>query len=52
MEEEEVECTPFEHGGKMYYKDGEGTLYDPATQEPVAKWNAEKGVIEEYNEDE
>ena len=36
--EEEVIVEKFEYNGVQYLKDGEGTLYDPETQEPVGSW--------------
>ena len=45
----------FTHGGATYWKDGEGNLYDPSTQEQVGIWNKETQqveIIEEFGSDE
>merc|ERR1711871_1561854 len=36
----------FKHGGVTYWKDGEGNLYDPETQEQVGIWNKETHQVE------
>merc|ERR1711871_736734 len=36
----------FKHGGVTYWKDGEGNLYDPETQEQVGIWNKETQQVE------
>jgi len=54
QEEEEVEeddddstnVVEFKHGGVTYWKDGEGNLYDPSTQEQVGVWNKETEQVE------
>ena len=62
-EEEDVEeddddstnVVEFKHGGVTYWKDGEGNLYDPETQEQVGIWNKETQqveTIEEFGSDE
>ena len=62
-EEEDVEeddddstnVVEFKHGGVTYWKDGEGNLYDPETQEQVGFWNKETQqveTIEEFGSDE
>lgn len=65
QEEEQVEeddddddstnVVEFKHGGVTYWKDGEGNLYDPSTQEQVGFWNKETQqveTIEEFGSDE
>lgn len=45
----------FKHGGVTYWKDGEGNLYDPNTQEQVGFWNKETHQVEtiaEFGSDE
>ena len=62
-EEEDVEeddddstnVVEFKHGGVTYWKDGEGNLYDPESQEQVGIWNKETQqveTIEEFGSDE
>ena len=54
QEEEEVEeddddstnVVEFKHGGVTYWKDGEGNLYDPESQEQVGVWNKETEQVE------
>ena len=36
----------FTHGGVTYWKDGEGNLYDPESQEQVGFWNKETQQVE------
>ena len=57
QEEEEAEndddstnVVEFKHGGVTYWKDGEGNLYDPSTQEQVGFWNKETETIEAIEE--
>ena len=61
QEEEEVDdddstnVVEFKHGGVTYWKDGEGNLYDPSTQEQVGIWNKETQqveTIEDFGSDE
>ena len=63
QEEEQVEeddddstnVVEFKHGGVTYWKDGEGNLYDPESQEQVGFWNKETQqveTIEEFGSDE
>ena len=54
QEEEQVEeddddstnVVEFKHGGVTYWKDSEGNLYDPETQEQVGIWNNETQQVE------
>lgn len=49
MEEDDDDSTnvvEFKHGGVTYWKDGEGNLYDPSTQEQVGIWNKETEQVE------
>ena len=58
QEEEDVEeddddstnVVEFKHGGVTYWKDGEGNLYDPETQDQVGFWNKETETIEAVEE--
>ena len=60
VEEEEndddsTNVVEFKHGGVTYWKDGEGNLYDPESQEQVGFWNKETQqveTIEEFGSDE
>ena len=58
VEEDDDDSTnvvEFKHGGVTYWKDGEGNLYDPETQEQVGFWNKETQqveTIEEFGSDE
>ena len=58
VEEDDDDSTnvvEFKHGGVTYWKDGEGNLYDPTTQEQVGIWNKETQqveTIEEFGSDE
>ena len=58
VEEDDDDSTnvvEFKHGGVTYWKDGEGNLYDPETQEQVGIWNKETQqveTIEEFGSDE
>ena len=60
VEEEEndddsTNVVEFKHGGVTYWKDGEGNLYDPETQEQVGIWNKETQqveTIEDFGSDE
>jgi hypothetical protein len=49
VEEDDDDSTnvvEFTHGGVTYWKDGEGNLYDPSTQEQVGIWNKETQQVE------
>lgn len=49
VEEDDDDSTnvvEFKHGGVTYWKDGEGNLYDPSTQEQVGIWNKETEQVE------
>ena len=53
VEEDDDDSTnvvEFKHGGVAYWKDGEGNLYDPDTQEQVGFWNKETETIEAVEE--
>ena len=53
VEEDDDDSTnvvEFKHGGVTYWKDGEGNLYDPSTQEQVGFWNKETETIEAVEE--
>jgi len=58
VEEDDDDSTnvvEFKHGGVTYWKDGEGNLYDPESQEQVGFWNKETQqveTIEEFGSDE
>ena len=58
VEEDDDDSTnvvEFKHGGVTYWKDGEGNLYDPESQEQVGIWNKETQqveTIEEFGSDE
>ena len=54
-DDDSTNVVEFKHGGVTYWKDGEGNLYDPETQEPVGFWNKETQqveTIEEFGSDE
>ena len=55
VEEEEndddsTNVVEFKHGGVTYWKDGEGNLYDPESQEQVGFWNKETQQVETIDE--
>ena len=45
-DDDSTNVVEFTHGGTTYWKDGEGNLYDPETQEQVGVWNKETQAIE------
>jgi hypothetical protein len=45
-DDDSTNVVEFTHGGTTYWKDGEGNLYDPETQEQVGIWNKETQAIE------
>jgi len=49
-DDDSTNVVEFKHGGVTYWKDGEGNLYDPETQEPVGFWNKETETIEAVEE--
>jgi len=54
-DDDSTNVVEFKHGGVTYWKDGEGNLYDPETQEQVGIWNKETQqveTIEEFGSDE
>ena len=54
-DDDSTNVVEFKHGGVTYWKDGEGNLYDPETQEQVGFWNKETQqveTIEEFGSDE
>ena len=44
-DDDEVEVEKFEHDGIVYLKDGEGTVYDMESQDPIGTWDGEKIVM-------
>ena len=54
-DDDSTNVVEFKHGGVTYWKDGEGNLYDPESQEQVGIWNKETQqveTIEEFGSDE
>ena len=54
-DDDSTNVVEFTHGGATYWKDGEGNLYDPETQEQVGVWNKETQaieIIEDFGSDE
>ena len=54
-DDDSTNVVEFKHGGVTYWKDGEGNLYDPDSQEQVGFWNKETQqveTIEEFGSDE
>ena len=45
-DDDSTNVVEFKHGGVTYWKDGQGNLYDPNTQEQVGFWNKETETIE------
>ena len=45
-DDDSTNVVEFTHGGVAYWKDSDGCLYDPNTQEQVGVWNKETQVIE------
>ena len=45
-DDDSTNVVEFKHGGVTYWKDGEGNLYDPETQEQVGIWNKETQQVE------
>ena len=50
-EEDSTIVVEFTHGGVTYWKDGEGNLYNPETQEPVGFWNKKTQQVEAIDEE-
>ena len=44
-DEDSVEVAKFEHNGISYLKDGEGTVYDIESQDPIGTWDG-KQIVE------
>ena len=45
-DDDSTNVVEFKHGGVTYWKDGQGNLYDPNTQEQVGFLNKETETIE------
>ena len=45
-DDDSTNVVEFTHDGVTYWKDGEGNLYDPSTQEQVGIWNKETQQVE------
>ena len=45
-DDDSTNVVEFTHGGVTYWKDGEGNLYDPESQEQVGFWNKETQQVE------
>lgn len=41
-EDDEVEVEKWEYEGKVFLKDGEGTVYDMESQDPIGTWDGEQ----------
>ena len=41
-EDDEVEVEKWEYEGKTFLKDGEGTVYDMESQDPIGTWDGEQ----------
>ena len=54
-DEDSTQVVEFTHGGVTYWKDKDGNLYDPTTEEQVGFWNKETQqveAIEDFGSDE
>jgi len=47
-EDEELDVEEFEHGGKTYYKDDNGIIYDPDTEQKIGVYESEDDSIRFY----
>lgn len=45
-DDDSTNVVEFKHNGATYWKDGEGNLYDPESQEQVGIWNKETQQVE------
>jgi len=46
-DEDSTNVKEFKHAGKIMWRDGDGILYNPETEEPIGKWNSKTLTVDE-----